>query len=57
MWRTYHRLLDRIAEDPAAVAGHRIQLPKRERLGIATSHFVPFLFRRLPVPPREWADA
>jgi phytoene synthase len=57
MWRTYHRLLDRIAEDPAAVAGHRIQLPKRERLGIATSHFVPFLFRRLPVPPREWSDA
>lgn len=53
IWRTYHRLLDRIAESPTAVARTRVQLPVGDRLDIASRHFFPFLFRRLPLPPLE----
>lgn len=53
MWRTYHRLLDRIAENPAAVARSRVELPLRDRISLGSQHFFPFLFRRLPLPPLE----
>lgn len=53
MWRTYRRLLDRIAANPEQVAVRRINLSKREKLGIVSQHFYPPMFRRLPVPPTE----
>ncbi|MFK8111493.1 MAG: phytoene/squalene synthase family protein [Rubripirellula sp.] len=53
MWRTYRRLLDRIAESPDEVAVRRINLSKREKFGIVSQHFFPPMFRRLPVPPSE----
>lgn len=53
MWRTYHKLLNRIAEDPGSVAVRRIQLTTTERLGLVSQHFFPPMFRRLPVPPSE----
>jgi 15-cis-phytoene synthase len=53
IWRTYRRLLDRIAKNPDAVAVRRIHLSKRERIGIVSQHFCPPMFRRLPVPPLE----
>jgi len=53
MWRTYRRLLDRIAEDPGSVAVRRIQLSATEKLGLVSRHFFPPMFRRLPVPPLE----
>ncbi len=53
MWRTYRRLLERIAEDPGLVVQKRISLSTGERLGLVSQHFVPPFFRRLPVPPRE----
>lgn len=51
MWRTYRKLLDHIAEDPAAVTRRRIRLSTAERLGLVSQHFFPPMFRRLPVPP------
>ena len=53
MWRTYHRLLNRIADEPAAVAVRRVRLTPGEKFGIVSRHFVSPLFRRLPVPPLE----
>ena len=53
MWRTYRRLLQHIAEDPGAVMRRRVRLSVGEQLGLVSQHFVPPLFRRLPVPPRE----
>ncbi|KAA5544509.1 squalene/phytoene synthase family protein [Roseiconus nitratireducens] len=57
MWRTYRRLLDRIAEDPRAVATRRVRLTTGERLGLVSRHFLTPMFRRLPVPPREVVEA
>ncbi|MCO8124919.1 squalene/phytoene synthase family protein [Stieleria sp. TO1_6] len=57
MWRTYRRLLDRIAEDPRAVASRRIRLSTGEHLGLVSQHFFTPIFRRLPVPPTEVAEA
>jgi phytoene synthase len=53
MWRTYRQLLDRIADDPRAVADRRIRLSSRERLTLVSQHFLPPLFRSLVVPPVE----
>ncbi len=53
MWRTYRRLLQRIQDDPGAVASRRVRLSLADRTGLVTKHFLPPLFRRLPVPPTE----
>lgn len=53
MWRTYRRLLDRIADDPGAVLDRRVRLSAREQFGLVSQHFFTPIFRRLPVPPRE----
>lgn len=53
MWRTYRRLLDRIAEDPGSVAVRRVRLSVGEQVELVSRHYFPPLFRRLPVPPRE----
>ena len=55
IWRTYSKLLDRIVEDPGTVAVRRVGLRTREKVGLVTQHFIPFLFDRLPVPPQELA--
>lgn len=55
IWRTYRKLLDRIAADPRAVANTRVRLTTTERLGLVSQHFITPMFRRLPVPPREIA--
>ena len=57
MWRTYRRLLDRIADDPRAVATKRVKLSTGERWGLVSRHFFPPLFHRLPVPPVEVFEA
>jgi phytoene synthase len=57
MWRTYRRLLDRIAENPRAVATRRIRLTTGEQLGLVSQHFITPFFRRLPVPPIEIDEA
>ncbi|TWU59479.1 All-trans-phytoene synthase [Rubripirellula tenax] len=54
MWRTYRMLLDHIAEDPNAAVMRRVGLSRREKYSIVTKHFLPPLFRRLPVPPVEF---
>ena len=53
MWRTYRRLLERIANDPGSVAVRRVTLTPSEQLGLVSQHFLGPVFRRLPVPPRE----
>jgi phytoene synthase len=53
IWRTYRRLLDRIAEDPGSVVVRRIGLSTPEKIGLVSRHFFPPMFRRLPVPPLE----
>jgi len=53
MWRTYWRLLQRISDDPALVTRRRVSLSLREKWTIASEHWFPPLFRRLPVPPFE----
>jgi phytoene synthase len=53
MWRTYRKLLDRIAQDPGSVAVRRISLSASDKIGIVSQHFFPPMFRRLPVPPLE----
>ncbi len=53
MWRTYRKLLDRIASDPGSVAVRRVRLSATERFGLVSQHFFPPMFRRLPVPPLE----
>jgi phytoene synthase len=53
MWRTYRRLLDRIAENPRAVATRRVRLTAGERFGLVSQHFITPIFNRLPVPPIE----
>lgn len=53
MWRTYRRLLDRIADDPRAVATRRVRLTTGERIGLVSRHFFAPAFHRLPVPPIE----
>lgn len=55
MWRTYRKLLDRIAENPRAVASRRVRLTGGQRFGLVSQHFLPPLFKRLPVPPAEIA--
>ncbi len=57
MWRTYRKLLDRIAEDPGSVAVRRVRLTAGEKIGIVSRHFCPPMFRRLPVPPLELGSA
>lgn len=56
MWRTYRRLLDRIAENPRAVATRRIRLSTGERFGLVSQHFITPIFHRLPVPPKEVSE-
>ncbi|MCA9135555.1 MAG: squalene/phytoene synthase family protein [Planctomycetales bacterium] len=56
MWRTYRRLLDRIAENPRAVASRRVRLSAGERIGLVSQHFFSPIFHRLPVPPREVSE-
>ncbi|QDS96141.1 All-trans-phytoene synthase [Roseimaritima multifibrata] len=51
MWRTYRRLLSRIEEDPGSVANRRVRLSTSDRFELMAHHFVPPLFKRLPVPP------
>ncbi len=53
MWRTYRKLLDRIAEDPGTIAVRRVALSTADKIGIVSQHFFPPMFRRLPVPPLE----
>lgn len=53
MWRTYRKLLTRIAENPRAVATSRVSLSFPERLGLVSQHFLPPLYRSLTVPPTE----
>jgi len=53
MWRTYRKLLDRIAEDPGSVVVRRVRLSTGEKLGLLSQHFFPPMFRHLPVPPLE----
>ena len=53
MWRTYRRLLDRLAEDPGTIAVRRVALSTTDKIGIVSQHFFPPMFRRLPVPPLE----
>ncbi|QEG43214.1 phytoene/squalene synthase family protein [Roseimaritima ulvae] len=53
MWRTYRRLLQRIQDDPGAVADRRVRLSLADRTSLVTQHFIAPLFRRLPVPPIE----
>jgi 15-cis-phytoene synthase len=53
MWRTYRRLLSRIAADPCSVIQRRVRLSTCEQMGMASQHFIGPMFRRLPVPPRE----
>jgi phytoene synthase len=53
MWRTYRKLLERIAEDPGSVAVRRVSLSTSDKIGIVSQHFFPPMFRRLPVPPLE----
>jgi phytoene synthase len=53
IWRTYRKLLDRIAEEPGSVATRRVSLSTRDKIGIVSQHFFPPIFRRLPVPPLE----
>ena len=53
MWRTYRRLLDRIAEDPRAVFSKRVCLATGEHFGLVFQHFSSPMFRLLPVPPTE----
>lgn len=56
MWRTYRRLLDRIADNPRIVATRRVQLGTGERIGIVSQHFFRPMFQRLPVPPTEVSE-
>lgn len=53
MWRTYRKLLDRIAANPGSVIERRVRLSTGEQLGLVSRHFFPPMFRRLPVPPIE----
>jgi phytoene synthase len=53
MWRTYRKLLDRIAEDPGTIVVRRVSLSTTDKIGIVSHHFFPPMFRRLPVPPLE----
>ena len=53
MWRTYRKLLQRIADDPTAVTRKRISLTYAEKTSILSHHWFKPLFRRLPVPPTE----
>ncbi|MEO1614589.1 MAG: phytoene/squalene synthase family protein [Planctomycetota bacterium] len=56
MWRTYHKLLDRIAENPRAVVMRRVRLTTGERFGLVSQHFFPPFYHRLAVPPAEIAE-
>lgn len=53
MWRTYRSLLQRIIDDPDVVVSRRVSLSQSAKWGIVSSHFLPPLYRRLPVPPVE----
>jgi phytoene synthase len=53
IWRTYRKLLDRIAADPGSVAVRRVRLSTREKIELVSGHFFSPMFRRLPVPPLE----
>lgn len=57
IWRTYRKLLDRIAEDPGSVATRRVRLSTGETIGLVSRHFFPSMFRRLPVPPLELSQS
>ncbi|QDT08771.1 phytoene/squalene synthase family protein [Planctomycetes bacterium K23_9] len=55
MWRTYRRLLTRIADNPREVFHRRLGLSNREKIGLVSQHFLPPMFKRLEVPPAEIA--
>ena len=53
MWRTYRRLLTRIANRPGDVMVRRVGLTRRDKWGLVVNHFFPPAWARLPVPPAE----
>jgi phytoene synthase len=53
MWRTYRQILTQIEADPAGILTQRTRLSHGKRIQLAATHFIPFLFSRLPVPPLE----
>lgn len=57
MWRTYRKLLDRIAENPRAVVMKRVRLTTGERISLVSRHFLSPFYRRLAVPPSEIQEA
>lgn len=57
MWRTYRKLLTRIADDPGSVVTRRVRLTTGERFGLVSQHFITPVFRRLPIPPSEVGGA
>jgi phytoene synthase len=53
MWRTYRKLLKHIEDDPGQVLQKRVRLTRSEKISLVSKHYVPWVFRRLPVPPSE----
>ena len=53
MWRTYRKLLQHIENNPGQVLQKRVRLKRTEKLSLVCQHYVPMIFRRLPVPPSE----
>ena len=50
MWRSYRSLLREIEKEPLAVLKHRVNVSKKQKLLIASTHFVGTLYNRLPDP-------
>lgn len=51
MWRSYRSLLEQVIADKTRLwTTHRIRLPKRQKLGLLTSHFVSPVYARLSPP-------
>ncbi|XZE54929.1 phytoene/squalene synthase family protein [Planctomycetaceae bacterium SH139] len=53
MWRTYRLLHCKLDRNPTAALRKRLRLGWTERLALASSHFVPRLFRRLDSPLKD----
>ena len=53
MWRTYRRLLSRIADRPGDVMVRRVSLSRWDKWSLVASHFFPPARHRLPMPPAE----
>ncbi len=51
MWRSYHSLLERVVTDKRQLWGkRRVRLPKTQRIGLLTTHFVSPIYARLSPP-------